>query len=197
MDTKHLLRQYVDSGISIPEYQFNRLSNNLKKTYIRKREISVANGGHYPREFELKHFSYDALLKTVITFSSIIEDIDNPSEELQLAAIQIHGTNIVYIKNPTEKVKLTAVKRDGNSIKYIENPNEELQVIAIQQDPELIQYIENPTENVQTYIINNTPHLSEKIKNPSEKIVQYIDRFKDINENVNRIKKLIQLTKNL
>jgi hypothetical protein len=37
MTNQDLIRQYVDTGLQIPEYQFNRLSSNNKKTYIRKR----------------------------------------------------------------------------------------------------------------------------------------------------------------
>ena len=48
MTNQELIRQYVDSGLSIPEYQFNKLSPNLKKTYIRKRLIRVGiNEGYY------------------------------------------------------------------------------------------------------------------------------------------------------
>ena len=37
MTNKDLIKQYVDTGINIPEYQFNQLNNNLKTTYLRKR----------------------------------------------------------------------------------------------------------------------------------------------------------------
>lgn len=40
MTNQDLIRQYVDTGLQIPEYQFNRLSNNNKNTYIRKRLIA-------------------------------------------------------------------------------------------------------------------------------------------------------------
>ena len=39
MTNKDLLKQYVDTGIKISEYQFNQLNNNLKTTYLRKRVI--------------------------------------------------------------------------------------------------------------------------------------------------------------
>ena len=40
MTNKDLIKQYVDTGINIPEYQFNQLNNNLKTTYLRKRVIT-------------------------------------------------------------------------------------------------------------------------------------------------------------
>ena len=39
MTSKDLIQQYVDTGISVPEYQFNQLNNNLRTTYLRKRGI--------------------------------------------------------------------------------------------------------------------------------------------------------------
>jgi hypothetical protein len=34
MDNKDLIKQYIDTGFKIPEYQVIKLSNNDKKTYI-------------------------------------------------------------------------------------------------------------------------------------------------------------------
>jgi hypothetical protein len=44
MNSEALLRQYVDTGLPIPEHQFNGLSDNLKKTYIRKRNLALEDG---------------------------------------------------------------------------------------------------------------------------------------------------------
>jgi hypothetical protein len=41
MDNKDLIKQYIDTGFKIPEYQVIKLSNNDKKTYIRKRLVVV------------------------------------------------------------------------------------------------------------------------------------------------------------
>tara|TARA_R110000782_G_scaffold21110_1_gene56888 strand:- start:6185 stop:6928 length:744 start_codon:yes stop_codon:yes gene_type:complete len=43
MNNKDLLQQYVDTGLSINIGQFNKLSENLLQTYLRKRFISVMN----------------------------------------------------------------------------------------------------------------------------------------------------------
>jgi hypothetical protein len=43
MTNKDLIKQYVDTGIQIPEYQFNQLNDNFKKTYLRKRIIATDN----------------------------------------------------------------------------------------------------------------------------------------------------------
>jgi hypothetical protein len=40
MTNKDIIKQYVDTGICIPEYQMNKLSPNLLKSYLRKRIIA-------------------------------------------------------------------------------------------------------------------------------------------------------------
>ena len=46
MTAKELISQYVDTGLKLPEYQVNKLSNQDKKTYIRKRLIAVQSRGY-------------------------------------------------------------------------------------------------------------------------------------------------------
>ena len=70
-----------------------------------------------------------------------IQYIKNPSEAVQLAAVNKYGDSIQCIKNPSEAVKLAAVKKDRCAIEYIENPSEELKLIAVN-------HIKNPSEEV-------------------------------------------------
>jgi hypothetical protein len=44
MTNKDLIKQYVDTGLQLPEYQISKLSNNFKGTYFRKRFIAVKQG---------------------------------------------------------------------------------------------------------------------------------------------------------
>jgi hypothetical protein len=41
MTNKDIIKQYVNTGVSIPEYQFNKLNSGFKKSYLRARSISV------------------------------------------------------------------------------------------------------------------------------------------------------------
>ena len=81
MDAQYLLQQYVDTGLRIPKYQFDKLNNNLRKTYIRKREIAIMNyefpqqredpddivdevdEDFLPLEYEINYFNDDVLSK--------------------------------------------------------------------------------------------------------------------------------------
>ena len=48
MTNKDIIKQYVDTGICIPKYQFYKLNEGLMKTYMRKRLIAV--------KLEINHF---------------------------------------------------------------------------------------------------------------------------------------------
>ena len=82
--------------------------------------------------------------------------IDNPSEEVQLAAVKINGSAIRHIVNkgivPSEEVQLAAVAEDGTAIKYIIAkgivPSEEVQIAAVAKDAYAILFIDKPTEKV-------------------------------------------------
>lgn len=47
MTGRELITQYVDTGIELPEYQVNKLNNQDKKTYIRKRLLAVKNSDYH------------------------------------------------------------------------------------------------------------------------------------------------------
>ncbi len=45
MTNKDVLKQYCDTGVQIPEYQFSKLNKSLMNTYLRKRIISARIAG--------------------------------------------------------------------------------------------------------------------------------------------------------
>lgn len=55
MDNKDLIRQYVTVGGGIPEYQFDRLSHNLKVSYMRARIPGYDFDENPPEKYELDY----------------------------------------------------------------------------------------------------------------------------------------------
>ena len=47
MDNKDLIRQYIDTGQPIGKYQFDKLADNMKVTYLRKRMIAYQQDEDY------------------------------------------------------------------------------------------------------------------------------------------------------
>jgi len=71
------------------------------------------------------------LIKKIADDPFAIEDIKNPSEQMQLVAVKQNGAYLEYIKNPSEKVQLAAVTQNGDAIKHIKNPSPS--VLALSQ----------------------------------------------------------------
>jgi hypothetical protein len=162
-------------------------------------------------------YSESELVQIVSNDPSIIGSIRNPSEKVQLAAVEKDFYSLEFIKNPTEKVQLFVITRNPNMIELIKNPTEKVQLATIKGNSSLIrlmvnptekvqlaaiensirriQYIKNPTEKVQLAVIKNDPHLIWFIKNPTEKVQleviginpNLIDSIKDPTERVLRL----------
>jgi phosphoribulokinase len=115
--------------------------------------------------------SEDQKKEFVKSDSAGIHYIKDPSENLQLLALERYGTGVIsLIRTPTEKVQLKAVKKEGEAIKYIKNPNEEMQLEAVKQNGRAIEHIKNPSEDVQLEAVKQEGEAIEYIKNPSEAV---------------------------
>jgi len=55
---------------------------------------------------------------------------------------------ITLINNPTEAMQLAAVEKWGNVIRYLDNPSEAVKIAAVTNWPEAIGYIDNPSRRV-------------------------------------------------
>jgi hypothetical protein len=58
------------------------------------------------------------------------------------------GELLQFMDNPSERIQLAAVERDLRSIYYIQNQTEEVQLLVVKKFPLLIKYIQNPTQRV-------------------------------------------------
>jgi len=142
-------------------------------------EFSDQKNDHsYDLKWMLKNFP--ALRSLVMRFMSdndwqvMFSLEENPSEDLQLAAVKQDGHAIYYIKNPSEDLQLAAVKQDGHAIYYIKNPSEDLQLAAVKQDGHAIRYIIEkgiePSERVQFAAVQENWRAIGDIKNPTPKV---------------------------
>ena len=72
---------------------------------------------------------------------------------MKVAAIESDPTSIKYIEDPSEELQLAAIanwrKAQGSVIiAHIQNPTEKAQLAAIEQNPYILKYINNPTDKV-------------------------------------------------
>jgi hypothetical protein len=169
MDNRDLISQYVDTGVGIPEYQFNQLSNNDKKTYLRKMEISIKHD-YTKLQYYYGELPEETQLAVVNQNCFAIEYIQNPTEKVQLAALKQNGYSIKKIVNPSEAVQLAAVNQNGYTIEYIENPSERVQLAAVKGNGFSILFLENPSDEVQIAAVNN--------------VVSKSDNYRELNDNL-------------
>jgi len=98
----------------------------------------------------------------------------NPTPEVQMAAVQQDGLAIKYIKNPSHEVQMAAVQQNGRAIKWIKNPNPELQfkleMAAVQQDGWSIKWIKNPNPELQMAAVQQNGAAIYWIKNPNPEL---------------------------
>ena len=97
----------------------------------------------------------EKLISRIRSSEYYFEQIKNPSERVQLAAVKLNGHLIKYINNPSEEVQLAAINRHADAIKYIRNASEQVQLAAVKKDGQVIEYIKNPSEEVQLVAIKN------------------------------------------
>ena len=129
---------------------------------------------YYRELYDLLLSNEQQLINKVLNNPVIIRVIDNPSEKVQLAAVNQNGNVIGYIIEkgiiPSEKVQLAAVNQNGWAIEFIKNPSEKVQLAAVNKSSFAIKYIDNPSEKVQLAAIKQNGWAIEFIKNPSEDV---------------------------
>lgn len=110
-----------------------------------------------------------------------IRDIENPSEAVQLAAIECYPSVIDEIKNPTDKVKIKALRLDVDStfkpIKRMRpGPSEKVQEVMkeewIKKHPTQIFAFKNPSEKLQLIAVNNKVEAYLNIASPTKKVTE-------------------------
>ena len=194
-----LQAQYVNTGLGIPEYQYRKLSNNLKKSYLRKIEQSIeqdpSNVEYYydltedkAREFlknpdmiyyiNFQLFSKEFQLEVLEKYKfnpekfepSVVSEFLNADEERAKKIISKRPTDLRFIEKPSEEVQKIAVSQYGGAIRYIKNPSKKIQKIAVSNDGAAIKYIENPSEELQEIAVSEKGGAIQYIENPSEEL---------------------------
>ena len=195
MNSEALLKQYVDTGLKIPEYQFHKLKSNLRGTYLRKR-ILAFEAGDIDISYEMDYFPEDIQFKIIEKDESFIEFVKKPSLKLQKKVVDNNPYMLRYIENPAEyiqkaalsgfvdyrslknysldELKKQALQTNSYAIKCIYNPSEEMQLYAVNIHPLLIEYIKNSTPKVQMFAIRRDPLLFRKISKPSIEVQRHM-----------------------
>jgi len=143
-------------------------ARGLEGVFIFNRKL-YSDSDNKPK-IQFKDKQVTAQMKMIMQNPSSIKTIPNPSEALQLAAVNLLSATIGFIENPTEKVQIAAVSKYGPAIRYIDNPSEAVQLAAVENNGHAIEYIENPSEKVQLAAVRQNGYALESIKDPSDEV---------------------------
>lgn len=93
MASEDLIKQYVDTGLELPDYQIELLPRNMLKTYIRKRLIAVDNDdfNYRLKECEYKHLSDE---KKIVYLNILLDKIYKDEGVMMLLMINSGGKNL-------------------------------------------------------------------------------------------------------
>jgi hypothetical protein len=110
---------------------------------------------------------------------NIMKYLDNPSEEVQLKAVEISGINIKHIIDkgiePSEEVKIKAVEDSPEAIRYIENPSKKVRGAALKKNPtSAIYFFKNPTESEVRSAFKYNPSIIKKIAEKGIELKEYM-----------------------
>jgi hypothetical protein len=173
-DMIDLLKQYVDGGAELTAYQIDKLPRSLFITFMRR---LVQNEDIYRfDEDELAsigkklHYLSDDKIKEILNLSpSLIQYIENQTEDLKSFVLKKDISLIKYIKNPPKDAEIAAVTKDVRNFKYINNPSEDVQIAATKAFAPIILDIMSkgivPSESVQVAAVSKLPSLIKKIIN--------------------------------
>ncbi len=85
--------------------------------------------------------------------------------EQQLKLIKENVDNLVIIRDPTEEVQLLAVQTDPKMIRYIKNPSLKVQEMAVKDNPFIVVLVDNPSSELANSCLSRySPILHERIK---------------------------------
>jgi hypothetical protein len=155
MTNKDLISQYVDTGMGIPRYQYDKLSSNDKRTYLRKIGLSIEHGpnniqyyyGVLPHELQMKAFEKiprDNDFDLRYWLGSLVDSGNQICDELQLELVKLDPMFITSIKNQSEEAQMVFVRK------------------AFEEgDKDLLRYLKEPTDNVLRLIIELSDNLNQ------------------------------------
>ena len=170
--------KYVGSRLSQREYSYSEEEQLIDVSHNGYAIRQIIDNGIVPSE--------RVQLAAVSQNGHALEYIQDPSEEVQLAAVSNSGGFVIhYILDkdiiPSEKVQLATVSQDGDAIRFFfENdiPSEKVQLAAVSNAGSAIKYIfENdiiPSEEMQLAAVSQNGHaikyIFENDITPSRKV---------------------------
>ncbi|WP_406853334.1 hypothetical protein WEU32_06775 [Brevundimonas sp. BH3] len=108
----------------------------------------------------------DDTIRLIIARPDYFAELDNPSETIQLAAVQIEPHNLAYISDPSFEVSMTAILCNAWAIQHIKDPAPDLQLAAVEMDPRTIGCIADPCLEAQFTAVEMNGYVVDYLDDP-------------------------------
>ena len=108
--------------------------------------------------------------------ASLLQYINNPSDNLQQIALKKDGCAIQYVSKPSDNFLKESLKGCPSALLYVNNPSEETIKLAINTNPQAIEYVDNPSDELMEYALKHgylTEEMNEGLME-NDKIYQNI-----------------------
>jgi hypothetical protein len=107
---------------------------------------------------------YGAFDYVILPSKEKVKDINLMAEEEQIKRLKKIPEELEFIKDPSEEVQLAAVNQDGFVIKFIKDPSEKVQLAAIKSSPFSIREIKNPSQKILNKAFELAPELRRNVE---------------------------------
>lgn len=137
-------------------------------------ENAVKNGNisHLTQMKELGyHFPDNQIENHIQQYPKLLQFIDNPSDDIIIAAVRKDPLVIEYVDNPSERVQFAAVHGSPYAIQAMRNPTDKVLIRTINDHPSVFELIDRPSENVQLAAVRIDPSNLQFISEPSKDVV--------------------------
>ncbi len=106
-------------------------------------------------------------IRDIAHLPDFIQFVDNPSDELQWAAVGSDGTAIRHIDKPSKQIRLNAIHQNGMAIEHIKNPTDKEAYEAVKQNGwalfELDINVDKISEGFMLTAIETTPAVINRL----------------------------------
>lgn len=101
----------------------------------------------------LNGLSESKLREVIFKDYTLISKVDNPSEQLQVHAVNRNPDAILLMEKASYLAWKVALSIKPQLIDFYHKPPEELQMVAVKANVKTIRFLDEPTKKVQTYAI--------------------------------------------
>lgn len=113
-----------------------------------------------------------------------------PTEKVQLVAVDKSPNTIRYFTDPSVKVQMLSLDKKLNNLQFINNPDDEVVIFVLDQEPTYIKYVDKPySRGVKNYLMRKETESASSVINVLEESNEFVlaDKVRVVAEDMSSI----------